>query len=48
MQRFNWDLSNWDVSQATNVGNVFDSATAFKGDISDRDVSSVITMSNMF
>jgi surface protein len=38
-QAFNGDISEWDVSSVTNMGNVR-GATEFNGDISEWDVSS--------
>ena len=46
--RFNGDISNWDVSQVTDMSNMFAWTAAFNGDISNWDVSQVTDMSNMF
>ena len=45
---FNSDLSDWDVSSVTNMGNMFSTAIVFNSDLSDWDVSSVTNMGNMF
>ncbi len=45
---FNSDISNWDVSNVTNMNSLFNIALAFNGDISAWDVSNVITMNLMF
>ena len=45
---FNGDISNWDVSQVSDMENLFNSASAFKGDLSSWDVSSVTNMRAMF
>ena len=45
---FNGDISNWDVSNVTNMGYMFNSATSFNQDISSWDVSSVTKMRFMF
>ncbi len=44
---FNGNLSNWDVSNVTNMGFTFNS-TAFNGDISNWNVSNVSNMAFMF
>ena len=44
---FNGDISNWDVSNVTNMQNMF-SGSEFNGDISNWDVSNVTNMQNMF
>ena len=46
--RFNGDISNWDVSQVTDMSYMFDSAAAFNGDISMWNVAQVIHMGFMF
>ena len=46
--RFNGDISNWDVSQVTDMSYMFARAAAFNGDISNWDVSQVTDMSYMF
>src|SRR5690606_10243120 len=45
---FNQDLSNWDVSNVTDMAFMFFWNLAFNGNISNWDVSSVKTMRNMF
>ena len=45
---FNGDISSWDVSKVTNMGSMFNGATAFDQDISSWDVSKVTSMLNMF
>jgi surface protein len=45
---FNQDISNWDVSNVSNMGQMFNIAWSFNQDISDWDVSSVTDMSLMF
>ena len=45
---FNQDLSTWDVSNVTNMKNMFQLAETFNQDISSWDVSSVTNMGNMF
>ena len=42
---FNQDLSKWDVSAVTNMGNMFSYASAFNQDLSKWDVSAVTDMS---
>ena len=44
---FNQDISNWDVSNVTSMGNMF-SNSDFNQDISNWDVSNVTSMRNMF
>ena len=44
---FNGDISQWNTSSVTNMGNMFSSST-FNQDISDWDVSSVTNMRGMF
>jgi len=46
--KFNGDLSKWDVSSVTNMYNMFNSASSFNGDLSKWDVSSVQGMRAMF
>ena len=41
-------ITDWDVSNVTDMSNLFFSKTQFNGDISSWDVSSVINMSSMF
>jgi surface protein len=45
---FNQDLSTWDVSNVTNMKNMFQLAETFNQDISSWDVSSVTNMTGMF
>tara|TARA_R110002074_G_scaffold26272_1_gene77379 strand:+ start:15 stop:1409 length:1395 start_codon:yes stop_codon:yes gene_type:complete len=45
---FNQDLSTWDVSNVTNMKNMFQLAETFNQDISSWDVSSVTNMTSMF
>ena len=45
---FNQDISNWDVSNVTNMYVMFWNATAFNQDISNWDVSNVTDMETMF
>ena len=45
---FNSDISNWDVSNVTNMNYMFSYATNFNSDISNWDVSNVTGMRNMF
>ncbi|VVU94357.1 Mycoplasma protein of unknown function, DUF285 [seawater metagenome] len=42
------DISSWDVSQVTNMSELFKNATNFNGDISSWDVSNVTDMRSMF
>ena len=42
------DISGWDVSNVTNMKNMFEYAHSFNGDISKWDVSNVTDMSKMF
>ncbi|MEO1022159.1 MAG: BspA family leucine-rich repeat surface protein, partial [Bacteroidota bacterium] len=44
----NGDISSWDVSNVTNMGSMFSSASSFNGDVSSWDVSNVTNMSRMF
>ena len=49
----NFDLSGWDVSKVTNMGNMFTNSGYYSsawsvGDLSDWDISSVTNMGNMF
>ena len=46
--RFNGDISNWDVSQVTDMSHMFAWAAAFNGDISTWNVARVTDMGNMF
>ncbi len=45
---FNGDISKWDVSNVTNMHNMFFNCRAFNQDISKWDVSNVTNMSSMF
>ena len=45
---FNGDISKWDVSQVTDMNNMFWRTTSFNSDISKWDVSKVTDMSQMF
>ena len=45
---FNQDISNWDVSNVTDMSWMFDGATAFNQDIGSWDVSNVTSMKGMF
>ena len=45
---FNCDISNWDVSQVTDMSDIFTDAAAFNGDISNWDVARVTNMHSMF
>ena len=45
---FNQDLSNWDVSNVTDMSFVFYHASAFDQNVGSWDVSSVTNMFNMF
>ena len=45
---FNQDIGNWDVSNVTDMGFMFESAEAFNQDIGNWDVSNVTDMSYMF
>ena len=47
-ERFNQDISDWDVSSVTNMGWIFFRAERFNQDISHWDVSNVTDMRNMF
>ena len=50
LSKFNGDISNWDVSNVTNMQGMFDDCkySGNNGDISDWDVSSVKDMEYMF
>jgi surface protein len=48
MSDFNGDISKWDVSNVTNMVDVFAYAHSFNQDISSWDVSNVICMGGMF
>lgn len=47
LQKFNGDISKWDVSKCTNFASMF-KCSAFAGDISEWDTGNVETMSEMF
>ena len=47
-KNFNCDLSNWNVSNVENMGNMFDECINFNSDLSKWDVSNVKYMSCMF
>ena len=46
--KFNNDISTWDVSRVTNMFRMFAYASSFTGDISRWDVSRVTNMCFMF
>ena len=48
MKNFNGNISNWDVSNVTDMGYMFYKCKSFNQDISDWDVSNVKDMSDMF
>ncbi len=48
LNRFNGDISNWNVSKVTNMSEMFYQADAFNSDISNWNVSKVTNMSEMF
>jgi surface protein len=45
---FNGDISKWDTSNVTNMGEMFMGASNFNGDISKWDTSNVTNMAQMF
>lgn len=45
---FNGDISDWDVSNVTNMSNMFYNASSFDADISNWDISNVTNMFQMF
>ena len=45
---FNQDISSWDVSNVTRMGEMFSGATSFNQDLSNWDVSNVTDMRSMF
>ncbi|BAV94195.1 BspA family leucine-rich repeat surface protein [Ichthyobacterium seriolicida] len=47
-EKFNSDISKWDVSKVTNMSQMFSGATKFNSDISKWNVSKVTNMSSMF
>ncbi|NME69785.1 BspA family leucine-rich repeat surface protein [Flammeovirga aprica] len=47
-EKFNGDISNWDVSNVTNMAHMFHDAKSFNQDLNNWDVSSVQYMYNMF
>merc|ERR1711871_345938 len=46
--QINGHISNWDVSQITDMGNLFRDKTSFNEDINSWDVSNVTNMNSMF
>ena len=48
LNKFNGDISKWDVSNVTNMYAMFSGATSFDQDISGWDVSKTINMKSMF
>ena len=48
LNKFDGDISKWDVSNVTDTSRMFVSAASFNGDISEWDVSQVTTMQSMF
>ena len=46
--KFNGDLSNWDVSRVTDMDAMLSGAKSFNGDLSKWDVSRVTNMDHMF
>ena len=46
--KFNTDISKWDVSRVTDMMRMFTGTTSFNGDISKWDVSRVTNMNGMF
>ena len=47
-ENFNGDISEWDVSNVIDMGNMFNGCTKFNGDLSRWDVSKVKNMTQMF
>ena len=47
LRRFNGNISDWDVSNVTNMSSMFENSS-FNGDISNWDISNVTNMSSMF
>ena len=47
LQKFNGDISKWDVSNCTNLASMF-KCSAFEGDISEWDTGNVESMNEMF
>ena len=47
-EAFNQDISNWDVSNVTDMSGMFKSAKSFNGNINGWNVSNVTTMTEMF
>ena len=45
---FNQDINSWDVSNVTDMSNMFDEAYSFNQSLNDWDVSSVTNMQKMF
>ena len=48
LSAFNGDISNWDVSQVTDMRSMFTWTAAFNGDISTWNVARVTNMRGMF
>ena len=46
--KFNNDISNWNVSNVTNMSRMFYNVPGFNSDLSNWDVSNVTNMSQMF
>ena len=46
--KFNSDLSGWDVSRVTNMNAMFDDCVYFNSDLSGWDVSNVTKMKSVF
>ena len=47
-KNFYCDLSKWNVSNVTNMDNMFDGCKKFNCDLSDWDVSNITCWKNMF
>ncbi|NME69784.1 BspA family leucine-rich repeat surface protein [Flammeovirga aprica] len=47
-EKFNGDISNWDVSNVTNMAHMFHAAESFNQDLNNWNVSSVVHMYSMF
>ena len=48
VNKFNGDMSKWDVSRVTNMGEMSLQLTSFNGDLPNWDVSRVTNMEEMF
>ena len=46
-ERFDGDISKWDISRVTDMEGMFSGAIVFTGDISEWDVSSVVNTNRM-